>query len=109
MVLSLLVVGKNMTNCEATPLDSKDGSYEEIKDDKGQIVQVILRNTKGASARVSLLIEQTYFEISTIDLLYTLLFIIDHYMTNCFPIRFVVIVLLDMFLRVLKFNNKYIN
>lgn len=54
MVLSLLVVGKNMTNCEATPLDSKDGSYEQIKDDKGETVQVILQNTKGASARISL-------------------------------------------------------
>ncbi|CAO2837701.1 unnamed protein product, partial [Amaranthus hypochondriacus] len=43
-----------MPNCEATRLDSKDGSFEEIKDDKDQTVQVVLQNTKGASARISL-------------------------------------------------------
>ena len=43
-----------MTNCEETPLDSRDGSFEEITDKNG-VVHVIIRNSRGASVRVSLL------------------------------------------------------
>ncbi|XP_021757607.1 putative glucose-6-phosphate 1-epimerase [Chenopodium quinoa] len=54
MVLSLLVVEKNkMTNCEEISLDSRPPSYEEIKDKNG-ITQIILRNLRGDTVRISL-------------------------------------------------------
>lgn len=52
MVLSLSVVKKEMTNFEATPLDSRAGSFEEIKDKNGN-TQVLLRNHRGATVRVN--------------------------------------------------------
>ncbi|KNA13681.1 hypothetical protein SOVF_114440 [Spinacia oleracea] len=42
-----------MTNCEETPLDPRAGSVEEIKDKNG-ITQIILRNQRGATVRISL-------------------------------------------------------
>ncbi|KAL2902807.1 putative glucose-6-phosphate 1-epimerase [Bienertia sinuspersici] len=43
-----------MTNCEETPLDSSnEKSFEEIKDKNGN-TQIILRNRRGDSARISL-------------------------------------------------------
>ncbi|KMT11985.1 hypothetical protein BVRB_5g099470 [Beta vulgaris subsp. vulgaris] len=53
MVLSLSFVKKEMTNFEATPLDSRAGSFEEIKDKNGN-TQVLLRNHRGATVRISL-------------------------------------------------------
>ncbi|CAO2819162.1 unnamed protein product [Amaranthus hypochondriacus] len=42
-----------MTIGEETPLDSRDGSFEEITDKNG-VVHVIIRNSRGASVRISL-------------------------------------------------------
>lgn len=56
MVFSSLVNKRVMTNCEVAALDAIAiaGSVEVIKDKDGKEQFIILRNTRGASARISL-------------------------------------------------------